>query len=27
MKQDMEFIANAKLAIAAGDAVYYDSWW
>ena len=25
--QDMEFIANAKMAIAAGDAVYYDSWW
>jgi hypothetical protein len=27
MKQDMEFIANAKMAIAVGDAVYYDSWW
>jgi hypothetical protein len=27
MKQDMEFIANAKMVIAAGDAVYYDSWW
>jgi hypothetical protein len=25
--QDMEFIAKAKVAIAAGDAVYYDSWW
>jgi hypothetical protein len=27
VKQDMEFIANAKMAIAVGDAVYYDSWW
>jgi hypothetical protein len=27
MKQDMEFIAKAKIAIVAGDAVYYDSWW
>ena len=27
MEQDMQFIAKAKLAIAAGDAVYYDSWW
>ena len=25
--QDMEFIGKAKVAIAAGDAVYYDSWW
>jgi len=25
--QDMEFIAKAKVAIAGGDAVYYDSWW
>lgn len=27
MKRDMEFISAAKIAIAAGDAVYYDSWW
>ena len=27
MKLDMEFISAAKVAIAAGDAVYYDSWW
>ena len=27
MKRDMEFISAAKVAIAAGDAVYYDSWW
>jgi hypothetical protein len=27
MSQDMEFISKAKVAIAAGDAVYYDSWW
>ena len=27
MKNDMEFIAKAKIAIAQGDAVYYDSWW
>jgi hypothetical protein len=25
--QDMEFIGKAKIAIAEGDAVYYDSWW
>jgi hypothetical protein len=24
---DLEFIALARQAIAAGDAVYYDSWW
>ena len=27
MEQDMKFIAEAKTAIAMGDAVYYDSWW
>ena len=27
MKRDMEFISAAKVAIATGDAVYYDSWW
>ena len=27
MNTDMRFIADAKVAIAAGDAVYYDSWW
>lgn len=27
MKRDMEFISAAKIAIASGDAVYYDSWW
>jgi len=27
MEQDMKFIGSAKLAIAQGDAVYYDSWW
>lgn len=27
MKRDMEFISAAKIAIACGDAVYYDSWW
>ena len=27
MKRDMEFISAAKVAIASGDAVYYDSWW
>jgi hypothetical protein len=26
-QQDMAFIAKAKIAITAGDAVYYDSWW
>ena len=26
-EQDMEFIKKAKIAIADGDAVYYDSWW
>ena len=26
-EQDMLFIAKAKIAITAGDAVYYDSWW
>jgi hypothetical protein len=27
MEQDMKFISFAKVAIAQGDAVYYDSWW
>jgi len=27
MEQDMAFISKAKVAIASGDAVYYDSWW
>jgi hypothetical protein len=27
LKQDMEFIALARQALAEGDAVYYDSWW
>jgi hypothetical protein len=27
MKNDMEFIAKAKIAIVQGFAVYYDSWW
>lgn len=27
MKNDIEFITNARIAIADGDAVYYDSWW
>ena len=27
MKQDMEFIGKAKIAIAQGDEIYYDSWW
>ena len=26
-EQDMEFIKKAKIAIADGDAIYYDSWW
>jgi hypothetical protein len=26
-EQDMTFIMKAKIAISAGDAVYYDSWW
>jgi hypothetical protein len=26
-EQDMLFIAKAKIAITAGDAIYYDSWW
>jgi len=26
-EQDMEFIKKAKIAMADGDAVYYDSWW
>lgn len=26
-QEDMAFIAKAKIALAAGDAVYYDSWW
>jgi hypothetical protein len=25
--RDLEFIQLAREAIAAGDAVYYDSWW
>ena len=24
---DLEFINKAREAIAAGDAIYYDSWW
>lgn len=24
---DLEFIAKAREAITAGDAIYYDSWW
>lgn len=27
MQHDMEFIGKAKVAIATGDVVYYDSWW
>ena len=27
VQQDMEFISKAKITIAMGDAVYYDSWW
>lgn len=27
MQHDMDFISKAKVAIATGDAVYYDSWW
>ena len=27
MLHDMEFISKAKVAIAKGDAIYYDSWW
>lgn len=27
MSNDIKFIALAKEAIKAGDAVYYDSWW
>lgn len=26
-EQDMLFIAKAKISIASGAAVYYDSWW
>ena len=26
-EQDMEFIKKAKIAMADGDAVYYESWW
>ena len=26
-EQDMEFIKKAKIAMADGDAIYYDSWW
>ena len=26
-QEDMAFIAKAKIVLAAGDAVYYDSWW
>ena len=25
--EDMKFVAEARDAIKAGDAVYYDSWW
>lgn len=27
MSEDLKFIQKARDAIAAGDAVYYDSWW
>ncbi len=27
MRNDLKFIVKAREAIAAGDAVYYDSWW
>lgn len=27
LKNDLKFIQAARDAIAAGDAVYYDSWW
>jgi hypothetical protein len=27
IQNDCKFIAQAKEAIKAGDAVYYDSWW
>jgi hypothetical protein len=27
LKGDLKFIQKARDAIAAGDAVYYDSWW
>lgn len=27
LKRDLEFIQMARDIIAAGDAVYYDSWW
>lgn len=26
-ERDLQFITAAREAIAAGDAVYYDSWW
>jgi hypothetical protein len=26
-EQDMAFISKAKISIANGAAVYYDSWW
>jgi hypothetical protein len=26
-QQDLEFVANARLALAEGKAVIYDSWW
>lgn len=27
LAEDLKFIQKARDAIAAGDAVYYDSWW
>jgi hypothetical protein len=27
LSEDLKFIQKARDAIAAGDAVYYDSWW
>jgi hypothetical protein len=27
LSNDLKFIQAARDAIAAGDAVYYDSWW
>jgi hypothetical protein len=27
LSEDLKFIQKARIAIAEGDAVYYDSWW
>jgi len=27
VREDMKFVAEAKVAVASGDAVYYSSWW